>query len=315
MPVEMPTPSNPMRIGTRGSRLALVQAQMVRDKLGRELDVENSAFEILPIRTTGDKILGKPLREVGGKGLFCREIEECLLAGRVDIAVHSMKDMPVEQPAGLVIDCTLPRDDPRDALVTVCSKRVVDLPDGTIVGTSSVRRKAQVLRANPRVRVEDIRGNLETRLAKLNNGLVQATLLAMAGLARAENKPEFAHAVSLDEMLPAAAQGIICVERRSVDLRAAAMLEAINDEEASIASVAERTFLALLDGYCEMPIGAYAALTNEGLLLRGEVLRPDGADWTAGCIAGSRDDAALLGQELADSLLRSNGEGFFSSFR
>ena len=311
MRLELPTPSNPLRIGTRGSKLALVQARMVRDELCREFNLENSAFEIHAIKTKGDIVLGKPLREVGGKGIFCREIEELLLAEDIDIAVHSMKDMPVEQPRGLVIDCTLPRDDPRDALVSKHSKKISDLPADAIVGTSSVRRKAQVLRANSRVRVEDFRGNLDTRFAKLENGVVHAALLAMAGIARAAKNSEFVHAVPMDEMLPAAAQGIICVERRSTDRRASAMLEAINDDDATCASAAERSFLARLEGVCEMPIGAFAASRGKGLMLRGEVLRPDGADWTSGCIVGGREDAALLGLELADSLRRNCGEDFF----
>ena len=315
MNFELPSPLNPLRIGTRGSNLALLQARMVRDALGRAFELESSAFEILPVKTRGDKVLGKPLREVGGKGLFCREIEELLLKGKVDIAVHSMKDMPVEQPVGLVIDCTLSRDDPRDALVCKLSKKIVDLPAGAIVGTSSIRRKAQVLRSSHRVRVENIRGNLETRLSKLESGAVHATLLAMAGLARASKILEFVHAVPLDEMLPAAAQGVICVERRAFDRRTATMLEAINDEEAKCASAAERSFLARLEGSCEMPIGAFAVSTEKGFLLRGEVLRPDGADWAAGCITGARDDAAQLGRELAESLLRSCGDGFFSGIR
>ncbi len=307
-----PTPLNPLRIGTRGSNLALAQAQIVRDALKREFCLEDAAFEICPVRTKGDKITDKPFRDIGGKGIFCREIEELLLKGGVDIAVHSMKDMPVEQPFGLVIDCVLPRGDPRDAMVSRYATNIAELPDGAVVGTSSVRRKAQVLRSNRKVRVEDIRGNLETRLAKLEAGVVQATMLSKAGIDRSRNNFEFVHVVPTEVMMPAPAQGVICVERRVSDRRVAAFLEAITDEEAHIASIAERSFMSRLEGSCEMPIGAFAVSTGTGLTLRGEVLRPDGSDWAAGSIDGSREHAVTMGRELADSLIRSCGAGFFN---
>ncbi len=219
MTQRLPSPATPLRIGTRGSPLALAQAHETRDRLARAFDLPQSAFEIVVIKTTGDNraliAADKPLKEIGGKGLFTREIEDALLAGRIDIAVHSMKDMPVEQPAGLTLDCHLPREDVRDAFVTLVGSTFADLPDAAVVGTSSLRRRAQLLYRRPDLQVVEFRGNVQTRMRKLADGVAEATFLACAGLNRLGLDDVARTAIPPEEMLPAVAQGAIGVERRA----------------------------------------------------------------------------------------------------
>ena len=219
MTTDLPSPSHPFRIGTRGSPLALAQAHETRDRLSRAHDLPEAAFEIVIIKTTGDKVLDRPLKELGGKGLFTKEIEEAMLAGEIDIAVHSMKDMPVEQPAGLMLDCFLPREDVRDAFVSPSAGSLADLTPGTKVGTSSLRRRAQLLNRRPDLEVVEFRGNVQTRLKKLEDGVAACTFLAMAGLNRLGMTHVATTTIAPEEMLPAVAQGAIGIERRADDLR------------------------------------------------------------------------------------------------
>lgn len=302
-----------LRIGTRGSPLALAQTHEVRDRLMAATGWPPEAFEIVVIRVTGDAVQDRPLSQIGGKGLFTREIEEALLAGTVDIAVHSMKDMPVLQPEGLVIDCLLPREDPRDAFVTLTGHAgPADLPEGATVGTSSLRRRAQLLARRPDLTVVDFRGNVQTRLSKLAAGVAEATFLALAGLRRlglADRVP--ARPIPPESMLPAIAQGAIGVERRTGDGRTAEMLALIHDRETGLRLAAERAFLAALDGSCQTPIAGLAELDGDRIRLRGEILRPDGSLVLADDATAPADDGADLGRVMAYRLLREAGPRFF----
>jgi hydroxymethylbilane synthase len=307
----MPSPAAPLKIGTRGSPLALAQAYETRARLMAAFDLPEAAFEITVIKTTGDKVLDRPLKEIGGKGLFTREIEEQLLSGEIDIAVHSMKDMPVDQPAGLSLDTYLPREDPRDAFIALDGGRLADLPKGAVVGTSSLRRRAQLLARRPDLEIVEFRGNVQTRLGKLADGVARATFLAMAGLNRLDMKDVPRSAIETDEMLPAVAQGAIGIERRENDARAAEMLAAIHDLPTGQRLAAERAFLAALDGSCETPIAGLAELSGDTLRLRGEILRTDGSEVLADEISGPIESGADMGRKLAADLLARAGDNFF----
>ncbi len=308
----MPTPQSPLKIGTRGSPLALAQAYETRARLMREHGLVEESMEIVVIKTTGDRVLDRPLKEIGGKGLFTREIEEAMLSGEIDIAVHSMKDMPTIQPQGLALDCFLPREDPRDAFVSEKYERLSDLPAGAVVGTSSLRRRAQVAHVRPDLKIVEFRGNVQTRLQKLADGVADATFLAMAGLNRL-GRPEVARsAIEVTEMLPAVAQGAIGIERRADDVRAALLLAAIQDVPTSNRLMAERAFLAELDGSCETPIAALAILDGTQVWLRGQILATDGSVAYAGERRGQIAQGGVLGEDLARELLAQAGEGFFT---
>ena len=308
---DLPTPDTPMKLGTRGSPLALAQAHETRDRLSAAFDLPPEAFEIVVIKTTGDRIIDRPLKEIGGKGLFTREIEDAMLRGDIDIAIHSMKDMPVLQPEGLVLDTYLPREDVRDAFVSPHVGGLSDLPEGAKVGTSSLRRKAQVLVAYPLLQVVEFRGNVQTRLKKLDDGVAACTFLAMAGLNRLGRSDVATAAIAPEEMLPAVAQGAIGIERRVDDTRAAEMLAAIHDTPTGQRLAAERAFLAALDGSCETPIAGLAELDGGTLRLRGEVLRPDGSEAIGDDQTAPIEDGAELGRAMAVKLLEQAGEGFF----
>lgn len=311
MTTNLPSPAAPLRIGTRGSPLALVQAHETRDRLCAAFDLSRDAFEIVVIKTTGDRVVDRPLKDIGGKGLFTREIEEAMLRGEIDIAVHSMKDMPVAQPHGLVLGTYLPREDVRDAFVSPDVACLADLPDGANVGTSSLRRKAQVLVRYPHLRVVEFRGNVQTRLKKLDDGVAACTFLAMAGLNRL-GQSEIARApVAPEDMLPAVAQGAIGIERRADDARVAGMLEAVHDVQTGQRLAAERAFLETLDGSCETPIAGLAELEAGTLWLRGEILRPDGSESLSDDVSGPVEDGAAMGEALARALLSRAGDGFF----
>ncbi|WP_083100579.1 hydroxymethylbilane synthase [Pseudophaeobacter leonis] len=315
MTQNLPSPASPLKIGTRGSPLALAQAYETRRRLAGAFDLPHAAFEIVVIKTSGDNqaliAADKPLKELGGKGLFTKEIEEDLLSGAIDIAVHSMKDMPVAQPAGLLLNCYLPREDVRDAFVSPKFSRLLDLEAGAVVGTSSLRRRAQLMNRRPDLKVVEFRGNVQTRLKKLNEGVAECTFLAMAGLNRLAMQDVPATAIETDDMLPAVAQGAIGIERRGNDNRVAAMLEAIHDQATGQRPAAERAFLAALDGSCETPIAGLAELTGGSLRLRGEVLRPDGSEAIAEDQSCAIEDGAELGRAMADKLLAQAGPGFF----
>ncbi|WP_092368066.1 hydroxymethylbilane synthase [Cribrihabitans marinus] len=315
MTASLPTPATPLKIGTRGSPLALAQANETRDRLAAAFDLPQDAFEVVVIKTTGDNRAmieaDRPLKEIGNKGLFTKEIEEAMLRGDIDIAVHSTKDMPVEQPEGLVLDTFLPREDVRDAFISPRLGSIRDLPDGAVVGTSSLRRRSQLLNRRPDLKVVEFRGNVQTRLRKLAEGVAECTFLAMAGLRRLDMEDVPAIAISPDDMLPAIAQGAIGIERRAQDSRAASMLEAIHDATTTRRLAAERAFLAALDGSCETPIAGLAELDGGTLRLRGEVLRPDGSEALNDDRSCPVEDGAALGAEMARDLLARAGEGFF----
>jgi len=311
MTLALPTPSAPLRIGTRGSPLALAQAHETRDRLAAAFDLPAEAFEVRVIQTTGDRVQDRALREIGGKGLFTREIESALLRDGIDIAVHSMKDMPVLQPEGLVLDCYLPREDVRDAFVSLHPGGIAAIPEGAVVGTSSLRRGAQIRLRRPDVRVVEFRGNVQTRLGKLDAGVAHCTFLAMAGLHRLGRTDVPAIAMSPDEMLPAIAQGAIGIERRRDDVRMEEMLSAIHDRATGDLLAAERAFLAALDGSCETPIAGLAEVADGTLRLRGQILRPDGSEALEDERTAPVADGAALGAAMARDLLARAGDGFF----
>ncbi|MCB6179587.1 hydroxymethylbilane synthase [Rhodobacter sp. Har01] len=306
----LPTPQEPLKIGTRGSPLALWQAHETRRCLMAAFGLPEAAFEICVIKVTGDQILDKALKDIGGKGLFTREIEEALLDGGIDIAVHSMKDMPTEQPEGLILDCYLPREDTRDAFVSAKYARLADLPQGATVGSSSLRRRSQLALRRPDLKLVEFRGNVQTRMKKLQEGVADATFLAMAGLKRLGMADVARSATEPDEMLPAVAQGAIGVERRLDDPRVKAMLDAIHDRDTGIRLAAERAYLRRLDGSCETPIAGLAVLEGDQLWMRGEILRPDGSECIAGERRGLASDAAEIGVALAEELLARAPKGF-----
>ena len=308
---DLPTPARPLKIGTRGSPLALWQAHEVRRCLMEAFALPEEAFEVVVIKVLGDQVQDKALRDIGGKGLFTREIEEALLSGAVDIAVHSMKDMPTLQPEGLVLDCYLKRADVRDAFVSPRYGSIAELPVGAVVGSSSLRRRAQLALRRPDLKLVEFRGNVQTRMRKLEEGVAEATFLAMAGLTRLGMLSVARGPVAPEEMLPAVAQGAIGVERRSDDARVAAMLAAVHDRETGLRLAAERAFLLRLDGSCQTPIAGLAVVEGDQLWLRGEILRPDGSEAVAGERRGPVSEGAAIGRALAEELLERAGPGFF----
>ncbi len=303
-----------LRLGTRGSKLALIQAGLVRDALAAAVPslAAPDAIEIVTIRTTGDAIQDRPLSEAGGKGLFVKEIEEALSARRIDAAVHSMKDMPTAQPAGLKIVAFLPREDARDVLIAGETRRITDLKHGAIVGTSALRRKAQLLHLRPDLRIVNLRGNVDTRLAKREAGVVEATLLALAGL----NRLGMAHVgtpVPEAEILPAVGQGAVCIECRADDARTRAWLAAIDHEPTATCVAAEHAMLAVLDGSCRTPIAGHAVLLGDSLHLQGLIVKPDGSELLATERRGAAKDAQALGRDAGLELKRRGGPGFLAT--
>jgi hydroxymethylbilane synthase len=313
MSTDLPDPDRPLRIGTRGSPLALAQAHETRARLMAAHGLPEAAFAIVVIKTTGDRVLDRPLSEIGGKGLFTREIEDALIAGEIDIAVHSMKDMPTLQPDGLAITCLLPREDVRDAFVTLGDVTLASLPAGTVVGTSSLRRRAQLRHRRPDLAVVEFRGNVQTRMRKLSEGVAEATFLAMAGLRRLGMNNIARAPIEPDEMLPAVAQGAIGIEQRRDDDRVSALLAPIHHAETGHRLTAERAFLRGLDGSCQTPIAGLAELHDGTLRLRGEILRPDGSECLASETAGPVSEADAMGTALAAELRGRAGSGFFDA--
>ena len=292
-----------IRIGTRGSPLALAQAHEVRDRLAKAHGLREDAVTITVIKTTGDRVLDRPLSEIGGKGLFTKEIEDALFANEIDVAVHSMKDMPTALPDGLSIGAVLPREDPRDAFISLKYPNLGALPPEAIVGTSSLRRKSQVLSVRPDLRVIDFRGNVETRLRKLKDGVADATFLAVAGLNRLGLDDHITAVVPIDDMLPAVAQGAIGLEIRTDDAATAADIAPLNDPDTAIAVTAERAFLARLEGSCRTPIAGYATRDGNRLSFRGQVLSPDGKKKYDVARMGTLEAARDLGLAAADEVL------------
>lgn len=303
-----------LKIGTRGSKLALTQTGLVRDALARAVPAlaAPDAIEIVVIKTTGDAIQDRPLSEAGGKGLFVKEIEEAMLDGRIDAAVHSMKDMPTAQPAGLAISAFLPREDVRDVLIAGDVRRIADLAPGATVGTSALRRRAQLLHRRPDLKVVTFRGNVDTRLAKRERGEVDATFLALAGLKRL-GMGDVGAPVPEDEMLPAVGQGAVCIECRADDARTRGWLAAIDHAATGTCVAAEHAMLAVLDGSCRTPIAGHAILTGDAIHLRGLIAKPDGAQVITVERRGAASDAPALGRDAGLELLRRGGPGFLST--
>ena len=304
-----------IRIGTRGSPLALSQAREVQERLEAAHGPGRLAFEVKVIKTSGDRIQDRPLAEAGGKGLFTKEIEEALSAGEIDIAVHSMKDMPTLLPAGLAVRCYLPREDVRDAFISRKASSLAGLPAGAVVATSSLRRQAQVRHLRPDLAVVPIRGNVETRLRKLAEGAADATLLALAGLKRLGLEDKAAAPVPVEEMLPAVAQGAIGVESRADDLGMAEVLAPVNHAPTALAVTAERAFLARLEGSCRMPIAALGELAAGRFAFRGMILIPDGGEAWATRREGAPAEALKLAEDAAAELLDRAGPEFLRAIQ
>lgn len=292
-----------IRIGTRGSPLALAQAHEVRDRLAKAHGLSEDAISITIIKTTGDRVTDRPLSDIGGKGLFTKEIEDALFAREIDIAVHSMKDMQTELPDGLALGAVLPREDPRDAFISLKHANISALPTGAIVGTSSLRRKSQVLSIRPDLSVIDFRGNVETRLRKLKDGVAEATFLAVAGLNRLGLSDRITAIVPSADMLPAAAQGAIGLEIRTGDKEAEAFVAPLNDVNSQRAVTAERAFLARLEGSCRTPIAAHATIDGERLSFRGQVLSLDGQQKYDVSRSGAANASRDIGLSAADEVL------------
>jgi hydroxymethylbilane synthase len=299
----------PLRIGTRGSPLALAQAETVRHLLA-----PTRTADIVVIKTSGDRLLDRALAEAGGKGLFIKEIDEALLAHRVDLAVHSLKDVPTWLPDGIVLAAVLEREDPRDAFISRKASSLSELPRGARVGTASLRRQAQILHRRPDLEVRLLRGNVETRLGKIDAGAVDATLLALAGLKRLGRADAATAILNADEMLPAPGQGAIAIACRADDDGTRARLKAL-DHAASRAEVtAERAMLEVLDGSCRTPIAALARVASDGLTLKGLVAKPDGSRVVSGTRAGTVADADLIGRDLGAYLRAEAGPGFLPGY-
>jgi hydroxymethylbilane synthase len=306
------TESPLLRIGSRGSPLALVQAREVQSRLGAACGLDPHRIEIKVIRTSGDIIQDRPLAEAGGKGLFTKEIEEALIAGVIDVAVHSSKDMPTVLPGGLVLSAFLPREDARDAFISRKANSLRELPAGATVGTASLRRQAMVKRLRPDLKTVPLRGNVETRLRKIEAGEADATLLAVAGLKRLGLLAAATALLDVDEFLPAVGQGAIGLETRAADAATRALVAAIDDPDTATAVITERAFLAVLDGSCRTPIGGHARVSAGRIRFRGMVAKPDGSAAFEVLREGRREDAAALGADAGHDLKRRAGGDFFA---
>ena len=311
-PKETRLPARPLRIGTRGSPMALYQAQLVRDRLiaAHSRLAEAGALDIVPIRTTGDREQKRLLAEIGGKGLFTKEIEEALLDRRIDFAVHSLKDMETRLPEGLEIGCVLPRDDPRDALLSRDGARLDELPHGARIGTASLRRTAQLLRLRPDLAIAPMRGNVNTRLDKLAAGEADALVLALSGLERIGKAGLVTEVLPIERILPAVGQGALAIECRSDDGEVKAILSPLHDPDSAACVTAERALLAALDGSCRTPIAALARIARGRLALDGLLLSADGKSERRGSVAGMPAAAEALGTDLGQQLRRGAGPEF-----
>lgn len=303
-----------LKIGTRGSALALAQAAEARARLMEAHGLPEDAFAVVPIATTGDRIQDRPLSESGGKGLFTKELEEALLDGRIDIAVHSSKDMPTVLPEGLHLSAYLPREDVRDGFIGRVASRLMDLPQGATVGSSSLRRQALIRRLRPDLEVVTFRGNVQTRLRKLDEGVVAGTLLANAGLRRLRLDHVITEFLPLDLFPPAPGQGAICVETRIGDTATDRLLAAINHQPTSLALACERAFLAALDGSCRTPIAGYATVDAGRVSFNGLILTPDGREAHEASGEGPASEAEAIGRRAGDAVRAKAGPGFFDGW-
>jgi hydroxymethylbilane synthase len=293
-----------MKIGTRGSPLALAQAHMVQSLLANAHQCDPQCFEIVIIKTSGDMIQDRPLGEVGGKGLFTREIDNAMLNGEIDIAVHSSKDLPTLMPDGISVPGYLPREDVRDAFICAIATNLKDLPHGAVLGTASLRRQAQALRLRPDLKIVLLRGNVETRLRKAESGEIHATLLAYAGLKRLGLHNRATSLLNTNDFLPAIGQGAIGLTLRSEDRASQARVAPILDAATGYALAAERAFLNVLDGSCKTPIAGLAELVGDRLTFRGMVLRTDGSATYQITREGAKTDGAMIGTQAAEQILQ-----------
>lgn len=302
-------------IGTRGSPLALKQAEEVRDRLVAINGLEPDAIAIKVIKTSGDIILDRPLSEVGGKGLFTKEIEKALADGEIDIAVHSAKDVATEIDSLFALPAFLPREDVRDAFLSLIARSPDHLPEGAVIGSSSLRRRAQMKRFRPDFRAVEFRGNVQTRLKKLADGVADATLLAMAGLNRLGEAHRVTHTLDVAHFPPAPAQGAIVIETRADDGAANRLVEVLDDPETRKRVEAERAFLKVLDGSCRTPIAALTTLDGDNLTLFGQILSPDGSEVYEDEISGDADQGRDLGTRLGQKLLAAAGPDFIERLK
>lgn len=303
-----------VKIGTRGSDLALAQAHEVRDRLKAAHGADNVSVDINVISTMGDRIQDRPLSEIGGKGLFTQEIEQQLHDGDIDIAVHSTKDMPTKLPDGLELSCYLPREAPADAFISSKANSIEELPQGAVIGSASLRRQALIKRMRPDIKVVTFRGNVQSRLRKLGEGVVDATLLAEAGLNRLGMHEVITSLLPIDTFPPAPGQGAICIESRMGDARVLNLLKPLNDNDTEITLAAERAFLARLDGSCRTPLAGHAKLTDGKLEFFGMILSPDGAQVYQTTRSGKPEDAAQMGSDAASQLREEAGPDFFADW-
>jgi hydroxymethylbilane synthase len=302
-----------IRIGTRESALAIAQAIEVKNRLlSAHSSLRASELTLVPMKTTGDKILDRNLLEVGGKGLFTKELEEALLNGSIDIAVHSMKDMPAFMPGSLCFGAVLPREDPRDALISNHFHSIAELPQKAVIGTSSSRRQSQLLNLRPDLQIVPFRGNVNTRLKKLNENKVDATLLAVAGLKRINVFDSRCSIIPTEQMLPAVAQGAICVQLHQDNEYMMRILNSINHPQTEVCVRAERAFLTRLEASCATPIGALAVLKEDQIHLRAIIAKTSGSVIYKEEKSASYQDAEALGIEIAEKLLAKAGSGFFA---
>lgn len=305
----------PLRIGTRGSPLAMAQAYETRKRLQENFEElnEDGAIEIVVLKTQGDMILDKSLMELGGKGLFTKELDTALLADEVDICVHSMKDVPTWLPEGTILPCNLPREDTNDAFISKGGevKSIAELPDNSVIGTASLRRQAQLMAQNPTLKCVNFRGNVQTRLRKLDDGVVDATLLAIAGLKRMNMDSCATSVLDWDEMLPAVAQGAIGIQCRSDDERSLKYIEKLNHPETKACVDCERAFLEALDGNCKTPIAGQARIIDGKIVFRGLIAMPDGSEKYTTESEGAIEDAKDIGRKAGEELKAQAGDKFF----
>ncbi len=306
--------TKPFRIGTRGSPLALAQAYETRNRLMAAHGLPEEMFEVVPLTTKGDRITDRSLAEIGGKGLFTAELEEQLASGELDFAVHSSKDMPTVLPDGLFLSAFLPREDVRDAFVGATAPRLIELPEGATVGSSSLRRQALIRRLRPDLNVITFRGLVDTRLRKLAEGQVDATLLAFAGLKRLGKQDVPTELLDPRDFPPAPAQGAICVESRIGDARINALLEAVNDRTTHDAVTCERAFLGALDGSCRTPIAGHAVSEGGKIRFYGMILTPDGSRFHEISFEGNASNAERIGRDAGEAVRSKAGPGFFESW-
>lgn len=294
------------KIGTRGSKLALAQSQWIKKRI--ETRYPHIQVELVKIKTTGDKILNSPLSKIGGKGLFVKEIEEALIREEIDVAVHSMKDVPARLPVALTLSTFPEREDPRDALISIGDRTLEELPQGSGVGTCSLRRAAQLLHLRPDLNMVPLRGNIETRLRKLRSGDLQAIILATAGIKRLGLATNITQVISPEQILPAIGQGALGLEVRRDDENTINLLDFLNHKKTEVTIRAERAFLNELEGGCQVPIAAFARLNGKNLRLEGMVAELDGSKIIRDELSGEKDRAEEIGIELARRLLNSGAD-------